>query len=251
MKENILITGAASGLGREVALQFAEKGYHLALVDLNLAALQAFQTQLLTKYPGIQVEIESLNITDFDAVSQVFDNLAQRMGGLNIVLANAGIDGGSNVGDADNFNAIHKVIQVNLIGTIACIDKAVSIFKKQGSGHIAVTSSLSAVRGMAGDGYAGYSASKSGVNRYMESLYAELMKAGLHKSITTATLMPGHIATDMVMDTDKLVIPVSSAAKAMASAIEARQRNVVIKGITWKIIRWILPILPTKWLLSF
>mgnify|MGYP000299994534 FL=1 len=251
MKENILITGAASGLGREVALQFAEKGYYLALVDLNLAALQALQTQLLTKYPDIQVEIESLNITDFDAVSQVFDDLAKRMGGLNTVLANAGIDGGSNVGDADNFSAIHKVIQVNLLGTIACIDKAVSIFKKQGYGHIAVTSSLSAVRGMAGDGYAGYSASKSGVNRYMESLYAELMKAGLHKSITTATLMPGHIATDMVMKNDSFIISVPSAAKAMVSAIEARQRNVVIKGNTWNIIRWLMPILPTKWLLSF
>jgi len=251
MKQNILITGAAGGLGKEVAIQMAAKGYNLALIDMNQAALAQLQTELSQRHSGINIEIAVLNITDFAAVKTVFSDLAQRLGGLDIVWANAGVEGGSDIGDEDNFAAIEKVIAVNLVGTIACIEKSVALFKQQGYGHMAVTSSLSAVRGMAGDGYGGYSASKSGVNRYMESLYAELMRDGLHKKITTSTIMPGHIATAMVKDTDKGVITVGAAATAIVDALESRKRNVIIKGAFWTAIRWLLPILPTKWVLDF
>ena len=141
VSERILITGAGAGIGREVSVQLAAEGYQLALVDSNLEALERLQKHLSSECPGLKVEIESLNITDFDRVGLVFDSLARKLGGLDIVLANAGVDGGTDIGDEDNFPAVRKVIEVNLLGTIACIEKAVSIFKDQGHGHIAVTSS--------------------------------------------------------------------------------------------------------------
>jgi len=249
MTKRILITGAAAGLGREVSLQLATKGYQLALVDLNHDTLEALQSQLRSTYPDLKVVVEALDITDYGQVGQVFDKLAEQLGGLDIVFANAGVALGSDIGDADNFAGVRKTIEVNLLGTIACIDKAVSIFRRQGHGHIAVTSSLSAIRGTAGDGYGGYSASKSGVNRYMESLYAELLRDGLHKTITTGVLMPGHVATDMVMESDPFVVPLPTAARAIIKAIESRRRNVVISGLAWNIIRWLIPIIPTRFLL--
>ncbi|BFM18086.1 SDR family oxidoreductase [Maricurvus nonylphenolicus] len=247
MTKRILIVGAASGIGKEVSLQLAAKGYQLALVDMNGQALVEMKALLGSRYPGVRVETEVLNITDYYRVGPVFDELAQRLGGLDIVFANAGIDLGSEVGDADNFPDVRKTIEVNLLGAIACIDKAISLFKKQGHGHIAVTSSLSAIRGMAGNGYAGYSASKSGINRYMESLYAELMRDGLHKSITTGTIMPGHVITPM----EDKGMSVTVAAKAIVKAIETRKRSVVITGLLWNIARWLMPILPTRLMLAF
>jgi len=246
MSKNILIVGAAAGMGKEVSLEFARKGYNLGLIDMNQQALNDFENQLAKEFPSIKVATKQLDISDYDAVAPAFDALQQALGKLDIIFSNAGIGLGGDVGDVGNFSAARKTIEVNLLGTIACIEKAASIFRTQGFGHIAVTSSLSAIRGTAGDGYAAYSASKSGVNRYMESLYAELLRDGLHKKITTGVLMPGHVATGMAKDTDSMVIPLHKATQAMVKAIEQRKRSVVICGFTWKFIKLLMQILPTR-----
>ncbi len=246
MPKNILIVGAAAGMGKEVSLAFAKKGYNLGLIDMNQQALTDFENQLAKEFPSINVATKQLDISDYDAVAPAFDALQQTLGRLDIIFANAGIGLGSDVGSIGNFSAARKTIEVNLLGNIACIEKAVSIFRTQGFGHIAVTSSLSAIRGTAGDGYAAYSASKSGINRYMESLHAELLRDGLHKKITTGVLMPGHVATAMAKDNDPMVIPLHKATNAIVNAIEHRKRSVVICGFTWKLIKILMHILPTR-----
>ncbi len=250
MTKSICIIGAAAGMGKEISLRFAKKGYKLALIDMNQHALNSFQSELARDYPQLTVATAQLDISDYQKVAPTLEGLAKELNGLDIIFANAGIGLGGDVGSQGNFPAALKTIEVNLLGTIACIESAVNMFRQQGHGHIAVTSSLSAVRGTAGDGYAAYSASKSGVNRYMESLYAELMRDGLHKKITTGVLMPGHVATGMAKDDDPMIIPLASASNAMIKAIESRKRNVVITGFGWKIVKFLMTVLPTKILLK-
>lgn len=73
MRKSILIVGAGAGIGKEVAILFAVRGYRLALADMNMLALTAVQEELNSLHPQVREEIEQLDITDYERVGLVFD----------------------------------------------------------------------------------------------------------------------------------------------------------------------------------
>src|SRR3954454_5693416 len=94
----ILITGASSGLGAEMARQFAAKGRDLALCARRLERLEELRSEINAAHPSVKVAIRRLDVDDHATVSPVFAELATELGGLDRVIVNAGLGKGAPVG---------------------------------------------------------------------------------------------------------------------------------------------------------
>ena len=126
MGKNVVITGASSGIGAALAKAFAQKGYSLGLAARRLDKLEDLARQLEEQY-SIQVAVTELDVQDDSQVAPALSHLAQQLGQLDIVIANAGITGARRSGNGNL--AIDKAIfQTNLIGAIATLDAATKIF---------------------------------------------------------------------------------------------------------------------------
>lgn len=187
----ILISGASSGLGAEMARQFAAAGADLALCARRLDRLEALREEIMTAQPGCTVIVRELDVEDHDAVFRVFRDMAVTLGGLDRVIVNAGIGKGAPLGTG-RFDANKQTITTNLVSALAQCEAAMEIFRAGQAGHLVVVSSLSALRGMPRSMTA-YASSKAGLATLAEGLRAEMIGT----PIKVTTLMPGYIRSEM------------------------------------------------------
>ncbi len=240
MAKSIFITGASSGIGREVAYRFAEKGYNLGLVARRDEVLEELKQDIVSKHPDLRVEVRQLDVTNNSRVREVVRELEGILD-LDIVFANAGIGEGGLVGKG-NFDKHRRVIETNLLGNMATIDAAVEVFKEKKKGHIAVTSSLAAVKGMPYN--ASYNASKAAINIYVESARMELYKSG----ITFTLLSPGYIDTPLndMLKFRPFLISLGKGSRIIARLIERRVKRSPVPFFPWVLVRGVLKMLPTS-----
>lgn len=242
-RQKILITGASSGLGEEMARRFAGKGRDLALCARRVDRLEELARELTAQNPSIQVAVRALDVTDHDAVVQVFGELRDELGGLDRVIVNAGLGKGAKIGTG-KAHANLATARTNFIGALSQAEAALEIFRKQKSGHLVLVSSISADRGLPG-AKAAYSASKAGVAALGEALSTELSNSG----IAVTTLLPGFIATDMSAgagDSASLTATLDEGVSAMVEAIEKETRRAALPGLKWRGIDVALRFLPNE-----
>jgi len=190
-RRRILITGASSGLGAGMARLFAVEGRDLALVARREDRLEALAAELRAAHPEITVVTAALDVTEHDRVFAVFGECAERLGGLDRVIVNAGISGGTAVGGG-GFPSNLRIVMTNFVGALAQCEAAMSLFHRAGAGHLVVVSSVSAMRGMPGS-MTTYAASKAGLSALAEGIRADAY--GTRISVTT--LHPGCIRSEM------------------------------------------------------
>jgi short-subunit dehydrogenase len=242
-RQKILITGASSGLGEEMARRFAAMGRDLALCARRVDRLEALRDELRASAPGITVAIAPLDVTDHDSVVRVFGELRDEIGGLDRVVVNAGLGKGAKIGTG-KAAANLATAQTNFVGALSQAEAALEIFRAQKSGHLVLVSSVSASRGLPGS-KAAYSASKAGVSALGEALAIELSGT----KIVVTTLLPGYIATDMSAgagDTGPLLATLDEGVSAMVAAIEKESTRVPLPGLKWRGIDAALRFLPTE-----
>ncbi|PKL38358.1 MAG: short chain dehydrogenase [Spirochaetae bacterium HGW-Spirochaetae-1] len=240
MSKTILITGASSGIGQALSYILAEKGYNLALAARSIDVLEKMKGELTGKYPAIKVEVRKLDVTDYTAVPRVMNELAEVLGGLDIIYANAGIDEVGKVGTGI-FEKHRKNIEVNLLGAIATVEAAVEYFKKRGQGHVMATSSIAEYRGLPNN--SSYCAAKAGI-----SIFCEAARAELHGTkIKITVLSPGFIDTPInrKMKSRPFVIDVEKGARAIARLMEKQVKRSTVPVFPWNLVRRLLRILPT------
>lgn len=241
MSRSILITGASSGIGRQLALEFAARGYRLALAARRIDSLVALKQAILAAQPQAQVELRALDVQQTGTVAAVIEELAATLGGLDIVVANAGIgDGGGQIGSG-GFARDAAVIQTNVLGAMATIDAAVALFRRQQQGQIVAIASVAAARGLPGAG--SYSASKAAI-----AVYADAARNELHGSaIRVTTLHPGFIDTaiNQRLRSRPFVIPVEKGGRIIADLIERRVQQAAVPGWPWSLVMLLMKLLPT------
>ncbi|MFT5603625.1 MAG: short-subunit dehydrogenase [Paracoccaceae bacterium] len=242
MRKNILITGASSGLGYEMAKQFAAKGRNLALCARREDQLQALKAELLEIDGSIDVLIKPLDVLDYDAVERVFNEVHSHFGVLDRVIVNAGMGKGQALGKG-YFHANRKTAETNFVAAIAQCDAAMAIFRKQNAGHLVAISSMAGLRGMSGTTMV-YSATKAGVAVLMEGLQMEL----LDSPINCTTIFPGYILTDINRDMKKVMFraDLESGTRSIVKAIEREKPKAYVPGITWWILGHIMRRLPLR-----
>lgn len=242
MRRNILITGASSGLGAEMARQFAAAGRNLALCARRGDRLEQLRTELLTAHPGITVAVRELDVDDHDAVFTAFRALDGELGGLDRVVVNAGIGKGQPVGTG-RFDANRATAFTNFVSALAQCEAAMELFRARGAGHLVAISSVSAVRGMRGN-ITAYAASKAALASLAEGIRADV----LGTRIRVTTLFPGYIRSEMNSRSPRAPMMVDTApgVTAMIRAMERERATATVPGWPWVPVSWILRHAPLR-----
>jgi len=200
-KRLAVVTGAARGIGRAVVLELLNQGRVVAGIDINAEQLKELED--VVKEAGFSCETYCVDITDTAAFIEILESLAEKHGGIGILVNNAGITRDKlllQMSDED----FDKVIDVNLRAAFVAMRVAARSMVRNKFGRIISLSSVAGVMGNAGQ--SNYAASKAGLIGLTKTVARELAK----KNVTANCVAPGFIVTEM---TDKLPDAVKEAAK--------------------------------------
>lgn len=214
-----MITGASSGIGRGLALEFARRGATLGLVarraevvDEVVREIEAVGSRALALPADVQSE---------ESMRNAADKLRAEFGAIDLLIANAGI---GPTRDAAKISAkeVANVINVNVIGASNSVAAVIPEMVERGSGHLVVISSLAAYRGLPRS--AAYCASKAAVSAFFESLRLDLEPRGISVTI----IHPGFIKTPLTSGREAqmpFLMELDVAVKKMVGAIERRRKR--------------------------
>lgn len=184
-----LITGAARGIGKQIALAFAREGANIAFTDLELNE-QAQATRDEIAALGVKVAFYASNAADFEAAHQVVESVVADFGRLDILVNNAGITRDTLLMRMTE-QMWDQVIEVNLKSAFNFTHAVTPVMMRQRSGSIISLSSVVGLNGNAGQ--ANYAASKAGIIALTKSVAKELGSRGVRAN----AIAPGFIITDM------------------------------------------------------
>lgn len=226
----ILITGASSGLGAEMARQFAARGDVLALCARRTDRLEELRTEILAAHPEARVAIRALDVNDDDQVFEVVRGFAEELGGLDRVVVNAGLGKGAPLGTG-RYDANRETAMTNFVAAIAQAEAAMEVFRDQDRGHLVLVSSMSAMRGMP-KSMTVYAATKAALSHLGEGLQYELMG----KPIKVTVLHCGYIASEMnekVQQQVRFMVSTEDGVRAMVEAIEKEKAQAYVPALPW------------------
>jgi NAD(P)-dependent dehydrogenase (short-subunit alcohol dehydrogenase family) len=201
------VTGAASGIGAATARRFAEEGARVAIADVQQEEGERICRELEAE--GHQAIFVECDVSKAGAVQRAIETTVARFGKLDIVFANAGINGVWAPVEELQPDEWEKTLDINLKGTFLTVHFAVPHLKRNGGGSIIITSSVNGTRTFSNPGTSAYSSSKAGQVAFMKIMALEL---GRHNIRCTA-VCPGFIYTNIQQrteerDTDKIGLEV-------------------------------------------
>lgn len=188
----VVITGAGHGLGKEMAILLAERGAHLALIDINEENVQEVAIGL--KDQAIKVDCHVCDVRSQKAVEDTFAKIKQSLGPVDILINNAGIVSCKPFNELTKDN-IERTFQVNVFAHFWTIRSVLPDMLQRGEGHIAAISSIAGVMGTAN--LTDYCASKFAIVGLMKSLEQELHETGQNQDIHLTTVLPLAMTTGM------------------------------------------------------
>jgi len=184
-----IVTGAASGIGRELARQLAISGAWVFAVDIDEKGLLNMKERF--GRDGVSVETHRLDVTDTDAMQGFCEQVARENGRIDFIFNNAGIAIVAETQDMTG-DQWRKIVEVNLMGVIHGTAAAYCIMTDQGFGHIINTASLAGLVPISSE--TAYSTTKFGVVGLSQSLRAEGRALGVKVSV----VCPGFIKTEIM-----------------------------------------------------
>ncbi len=240
MTKTILITGASSGLGAEMARQFAALGHDLALCARRAERLEALREEITAAHPGARVAVRPLDVNDHEAVFEAFRDFRADLGHLDRVVVNAGLGKGAPLGTG-RFDANRDTATTNFVGALAQTEAALEVFREQGAGHLVMISSVSAARGMPG-AVTTYAATKAGVAHLAEGVRAELHGTPVKVSV----VYPGYIRSEMNESARRVPFIVSTerGVAAIVAAVEKEKPRAYVPSWPWVPVAFALRHLP-------
>jgi NAD(P)-dependent dehydrogenase (short-subunit alcohol dehydrogenase family) len=220
--KSLVITGASSGLGLALARHYLKHGATVAALARRGELLQG----LAEEFPK-QVFCYALDVRDSHAVQNAANDFIARAGVPDIVIANAGVSIGTLTRHAEDNEVFQHVMDINVLGAVKTFQPFVEAMRAAGHGRLVGIASVAGFRGLPGAG--AYSASKSALISYLESLRIELRGSG----VKVVTICPGYIRTPM---TDINTYPMPFMLEADEAA--RRMARVIERGKSFAVIPW-------------
>jgi len=211
----ILITGASTGIGKELAIQLSEIKCSLVLLARRGELLDELAGQLKTNNPNIKTYV--CDVTNPGEVKKVFTEVKDHFNKIDIAILNAGVGSISSAEDYAYENA-KNTFDVNVLGIVNCAANLLSDFIKRKAGTIVGVSSLADSRGWQGSGF--YCASKAAATILLENLRVELQPF----NVKVLTVKPGFVETPMTAK-NKFPMPFLMSADKAAKIIIGGIKN--------------------------
>ena len=172
-----VITGGGGAIGFGIADRLLANGAVVVLSDIDETRLQKVRSILVEKYSESQVEVITFDVTNYPSVDKAFEKISRRLGGIDIVIPNAGIAHVAKIEDLDP-DKLDQVVAVNLKGTFNTIKASIPVFKRQETGgNVVVISSKNVFD--PGAAFGAYSASKAGAHQISKIAALELAEYGV------------------------------------------------------------------------
>ena len=211
-KKIIWITGASSGIGKALAIKFAEKGW--------IVAASARRENLLEDLNKFNPNIYSfpLDVTEIENCKLIANKIIEKFGGIDICVFGTGMHDPKSE-KRFNLNKIREIMEVNYFGTMNSINSIYEYFSEKKNGQISIISSVAGYRGLPAAG--AYCASKAALTSYAESLNFDMQM----KNVKVSLISPGFIKTPMT-DQNDFPMPMIKSPEFAA--------NEIYKGLTEK-----------------
>lgn len=226
--QRVFITGASSGLGMALAREYATRGALLGLVARRADMLH----ELAASLPGGPHRVYALDVSEHAALAEAAHDFLQAVGGVDIVIANAGVSAGTLTELAEDLPVFERIVATNLTAMVATFTPFICAMQRQAraNGHGCRLVGIASVAGIRGlPGAAAYSASKAAVISYCESLRLEMRRHG----IRVVTIAPGYIDTPMTRS-NAYPMPFLMPAERFA----ARAADAIAAGVSYRVIPW-------------
>ena len=233
MVKRIIIVGATSGIGKELALLYAK-------TDANIGIIGRREEKLIEVYETYPLKYiyKKCDITCIAEVSICLNKLINELGGLDLIILSSGT---GFLNPTLKYEIEEPTLFTNIIGFTYITDYSLNVFEQQGYGHLCVISSVGGLRG-SGDAPA-YNASKAYQINYIEGIRQRITKLKIPIFITD--IRPGFVNTAMAKGEGLFwVCPVQKASLQIFKAI-TKKRKIVYISKRWKLIAWILKIIPS------
>ena len=218
----VFITGASSGLGAALARHYAAQGHVLGLLARRGERLSA----LVATLPGSH-HLYVVDVCERQALHAAAEDFIQKVGRVDIVIASAGISAGTLTEQKDDFGVFKAIFDTNVLATVSTFEPFVPLMKQARAGTLVGIASVAGVRGLPGAG--AYSASKSAVTTYCESLRLELKPF----AVGVVTIAPGYIKTEMTAKN-----PYSMPFLLDAEVFATRAARAVARQDSYTVIPW-------------
>jgi len=215
----IVITGTTSGIGRALALHYAQPGVTLGLLGRRQELLTTTATECTRR--GATVMPAALDVQDEAAMRDYAEQFILQAQGIDLVIANAGVGDRDDLGSGNA--AYHsRIFAVNVIGLLNTLIPFIPQMVRQHQGHLVAIASMAGFRALPGS--TTYAATKIAVRTLMEGYGWELRQHG----ISTTSINPGFIVSEMTASNQfpmPFLLPADVAARKIARAIQRRRRS--------------------------
>ncbi|MEO0652123.1 MAG: SDR family NAD(P)-dependent oxidoreductase [Planctomycetota bacterium] len=219
------MTGASSGIGAALAAELAARGVEVVLCARRAERLEALAQAL--REAGGRVRVEPLDVRDLDALPEFFERLDRELGGLDLVVANAGVGGAHHASELLPEH-VRPTLEVNVLGAIVTVTSALIQMRRRGHGTLCGVSSLAGLGGTPSSG--AYAASKAALSTFLETLTIDL--AG--SAIEVVDVQPGFVESEMTAHQTRMPFlwPAERAARRIAEDLE---RGRAISSFPWQV----------------
>jgi len=250
----VVITGAAGGLGRALAHTFAQAGAHVAALDRDAHALDALEQDMgaLTRPHGTQWMSAVCDVTRLDDCEAAIAKVCERLGGVDLLINNAGIAHRSAFADTQ-VDVLRRVMDVNFFGAVHCTHAAIASLRQR-KGMVITISSVAGFSPLIGR--TGYAASKHALHGFLDSLRTEVQDDGVDVLIVCPSFIDtgidraalgadGQPAAHARKTTGATTQP-SEVATAILQAARQR-RQLLLFSFTAKAAWWLSRLWPTRY----
>lgn len=216
MEKRIVIIGATSGIGYEVAKIYCRLGWRVGVAGRRIERLEAFKEQAPE-----QIEIQQIDVTETEAVEKLH-RLIDKLGGMDIFLLSTGIGSQNRTLNSD---IELSTVNTNALGFTRMVTAAYNYFKEEGGGHLSVISSIAGTKGLGAA--PAYSATKRFQNTYIDAL-AQLARME-KQPVRFTDIRPGFVKTDLLKnDKYPLLMDPELVAQKIVKALSRKKRRVII-----------------------
>ncbi|MBL0139720.1 MAG: SDR family oxidoreductase [Bacteroidetes bacterium] len=232
MEKVVVVTGASSGIGRSLAIEFARNGYNVVAAARKVDQLETVKKDI--EKAGGKALIVATDVSKESDCERLMAETMATFGRIDVLINNAGISMRA-VFEKTDLNVIRQLMDINFWGTVYCTKYALPHLLKS-KGSVVGISSIAGKKGL--PGRTGYSASKFAMEGFLETLRTENLKTGLHVLVAcpgftasnirnTALAADGNTQGESPRDEKKMMQP-EEVARRIYKAVEGRKRDIIM-----------------------